>query len=102
MIRASAAALVRPGQRPASGVREVTMSMFGAVRLYLVGQDAADLGASTGPEPVEDDQPYTSKPGAWRRWSVAGTGATEAARDRRRAKRGLVPQSLRPRVRLRH
>jgi len=77
------------------------MSLFGAVRLYLVGRDAIDLGASAGPEPAEDDQPSTSKPGAWRRWAVAGTGATEAAHDRRRAERGFVPQSLRPRVRLR-
>jgi hypothetical protein len=77
------------------------MSLFGAVRLYLVGRDQSGTDAVTGPEPAEDDAPYSSKPGAWRRWSVAGTGATEAARDRRRAQRGLVPQALRPRVRLR-
>ena len=77
------------------------MSLFGAVRLYLVGQEMADGRTTMAEGPTEDETPYNAKPGAWRTWSVAGTGATEAARERRRVKRGLVPQSLRPGVRFR-
>jgi hypothetical protein len=77
------------------------MSLFGAVRLYLVGREAADGAFAMTEEPADEELPYDAKPGAWRRWSVAGTGASEAARGRRRAQRGLVPQSLRPRVRFR-
>jgi len=76
------------------------MSLFGAVRMYLVGRHPDDR-AIPGAKPVADDEPHISKPGAWRRWAVAGTGATSAARDRRRGWRDPVPQALRPRVRLR-
>jgi len=77
------------------------MSLFGAVRLYLVGQEMADGRTTMAEGPTEGEAPYNAKRGAWRTWAVAGTGATEAARNRRRVKRGLAPQSLRPRVRFR-
>ena len=77
------------------------MSLFGAVHLYLVGQEMADGRTTMAKGPIEDEAPYHATSGAWRRWSVAGTGASEAARERRGVKQGLVPQSLRPRVRFR-
>jgi len=77
------------------------MSLFGAVRLYLVSHEAADRTSTMAGGPAGEETPYSPKPGAWRRWSVAGTGASEAARNRRRVEQGLIPESLRPRVRLR-
>jgi hypothetical protein len=77
------------------------MNLYGAVRLYLIGSDAAAAGlaAPALDRPVADDGPYLAIPGAWRRWSRAGTGATRAARLARRAKRGFALQPLQPRVR---
>jgi hypothetical protein len=79
------------------------MNLYGAVRLYLIGSDAAasGLAAPAVDPPAADDGPYLPIPGAWRRWSLAEAGATRAARLAGRARRGLALQPVHPRVRLR-